>query len=97
MRPEVEAGRAGGADGSPAADLLTADAGVDTESGDFLRGGNLLSVAAEKQLEVDSEVGLHHLLSFAARFVAEDKVVLGRLTEGGRQVEIHLSVVRAIG
>jgi hypothetical protein len=41
-------------------------------SGDFLRGGNPFSVAAEKALEVDAEVGLDHFLDVVARVVAED-------------------------
>ena len=80
MRPAAEALRAEGGDGF-ATGAGAEDSGGGAAFDDFLRGGNLVSVAALNPLVVDAEVGLHEPF-WAENVVAETRVIGHRLGSG---------------
>src|ERR1700730_15369634 len=79
MRPWVDAAAA-----LPFAAFPIEDAAGGVCSGDFLRAGNLSSLAVEERLEIDSKVGLHEFLARVS-VVAEDEMICGGLIEGRRE------------
>jgi len=91
--PEEEAG------GLPAAAPVVA-AARDEDSDDFLRGGNPLSVAAEKypqgRLEVEVEVCFDEFFSCRVRVIPEDKVVFRGLIAGWWETRVHFLRVRIL-
>jgi hypothetical protein len=65
----------------------------DRESGDFLRGGNPVSVAAQQALEIHAEIRFHDFAALAPTGVAEDQVVLDWLIHRGGEIEVDRLVV----
>lgn len=49
-----------------------------------------------RQLEIDSKIRLHVLLSLARGIIAEDQIVLRRLPESRRDAKVHFLRVRVL-
>src|ERR1700735_734613 len=90
MRPRGESWGAGA--GVVRAFWIGAPAALDADSGDFLRDGNLLSVAAGRVSEIDSKIGLHEFVSSRTRVVAENQVILRRVGKRRRHGCIHFLI-----
>lgn len=89
MRPWADAG----SDGPRVAALPLEGAAGGGWSGDFLRGGNLFSVAALQALEIHAEARFHHFAALASTRVAEDKVIRDRLIHRRGKIEVHRLIV----
>jgi hypothetical protein len=96
MRPWGDAGPASLDAGLPLAAFLIEDAAGRIGSGDFLREGNLFSVAAEKGLKIHVEVCLDDFAAFTSAWVAEDQVVPDSPIQRRRQIEVYCLVVDAL-